>query len=67
MLIFLYLLYITLRLKMSNASIKIECFHVPTNESNITTRLGYILLKIKEAQTINQLFFERVSTIDFQM
>lgn len=66
MLIFQYFLY-TLRLKMSNASIKIECFHIPTNDSNITTRLGYFLLKIKEAQIINQLFYERVSTIDFQM
>jgi len=51
------------RLKMSNSSVKVECFRIPTNESTPAERLGYLLLKIKGAQTINPNSNERVSNI----
>ncbi|CAI6353611.1 unnamed protein product [Macrosiphum euphorbiae] len=39
--------------KMFNTSIKIECFHVPINKSSPNEILGYLLLKVKGAQTID--------------
>lgn len=49
---------------MSNASIKVECFRIPTNESTSNEKLGYLLLSIKEAQTINAKSNDRVSNIN---
>lgn len=50
---------------MSNTSIKIECFHIPTNKSSSKEMLGYLLLKVKGAQTINPTSNDRVSNDRF--
>jgi len=50
---------------MSNTSIKIECFHVPINKSNPKEILGYLLLKVKGAQTIDPTSNDRVSNNNF--
>lgn len=49
------------RLKMSNASIKIECYNIPNNKSSSNIKLGYLMLKVKEAQTIKPTSNDRVS------
>eukprot|EP00102_Acyrthosiphon_pisum_P008449 XP_003245099.1 PREDICTED: probable E3 ubiquitin-protein ligase bre1 [Acyrthosiphon pisum] len=50
--------------KMFNTSIKIECFHVPINKSNPQEiLLGYLLLKVKAAQTIDPTSNDRVKEI----
>lgn len=43
---------------MLNTSVKIECINLPANK-----RLGYLLLKIKEAQTVDPTSNDRVSNI----
>lgn len=53
------------RFKMSNASIRIECFHVPNYNSSKIVKLGYLLLKLKEAQTLSIPSNDRVSNIGF--
>jgi len=45
---------------MANTSIRVECFHIPTNESSPNEKLGYLILKIKEAQTIDPTSNDRV-------
>lgn len=50
---------------MSNTSIKIECFHVPINKSIPNKILGYLLLKVKGAQTIDPTSNDRVSNNNF--
>jgi len=47
---------------MSNTSIKVECFHVPINKSSPKEIIGYLLLKVKGAQTIDPTSNDRVST-----
>jgi len=51
---------------MSNTSIKIECFHVPIHKSSSNEMLGYLLLKLKGAQTINPTSNDRVSNNNFR-
>jgi len=51
---------------MLNTSIKIECFHVPINKSSPNEILGYLLLKVKGAQTINPTSNDRVSNNNFR-
>jgi len=46
---------------MSNASIRIECFRIPIDKSSSNEKLGYLLLKLKGAQTINPISSDRVS------
>lgn len=46
---------------MSCASIRVECYHLPLNKSKSNEKLGYILLKVKGAQTVNPESNERVS------
>lgn len=53
-----------LRIKMSCASIRVECYHLPINKSISNEKLGYVLLKIKGAQTVNPESNERVSYFD---
>lgn len=53
------------RLKMSNASIRIECFYVPINKSSSSEKLGYLLLKLKGAQTLSTTSNDRVSFIGY--
>lgn len=48
---------------MSCASIKVECYHLPINKSKPNEKLGYILLKVKGAQTVNPESNERVSYV----
>jgi len=50
---------------MFNTSIKIECFHVPINKSSPKEILGYLLLKVKRAQTIDPTSNDRVSNTNF--
>jgi len=50
---------------MSNASIKIECFRVPIDKLSSNEKLGYLLLKVKGAQTINPTSNDRVSNTYF--
>lgn len=50
---------------MSNASVRVECFHIPINERSSNERLGYLLLKLKGAQTIDPASNDRVSKISF--
>lgn len=50
---------------MSNASVKVECFHKPTNEPNTIHKLGYLFLQVKGAQTICPKSNDRVSNISF--
>lgn len=47
---------------MSQTSIKIECIYILANSS--TEKLGYVLLRIKEAQTLNPMSNDQVSNID---
>lgn len=47
---------------MSNSSIKIECFHIPYKSCS-NEKLGYLLLNVKEAQTINSASNDYVSII----
>lgn len=67
-LFFLYLIVnfcFILRLKMSNASIRIDCYNIPNNKSNANIRLGYLMLRVKEAQIMNPSSNDRVSYIGF--
>lgn len=48
------------RLKMANTCIRIECFNIPKTDTKSQEKLGYVLLKIKEAQTINPTSNDRV-------
>jgi len=50
---------------MSNASIKVECFRIPIDTLSSNEKLGYLLLKVKGAQTINPTSNDRVSYTDF--
>lgn len=54
-----------IRFKMSNASIRIECFHIPINKSSSREKLGYLLLKLKGAQTLSTTSNDRVSNSEF--
>lgn len=56
---------IFISLKMSNTSIKVECFHQPLKQLSSNEKLGYLLLKLKGAQTINRTSYDRVSDIYF--
>jgi len=51
---------------MFNTSIKIECFHVPINKSSPNEILGYLLLKVKGAQTIDPTSNDHVSNTNFK-
>lgn len=51
---------------MSNASIRIECFRIPIDKLSSNEKLGYLLLKVKGAQTFNPVSNDRVSNTDFQ-
>ncbi|XP_022181318.1 uncharacterized protein PFB0765w-like isoform X3 [Myzus persicae] len=53
--------------KMSNTSIKIECFHIPTNKSSSKEMLGYLLLKVKGAQTINPTSNDRIENKTYKL
>ncbi|CAI6360696.1 unnamed protein product [Macrosiphum euphorbiae] len=53
--------------KMSNASIKIECFHVPINKSSPKEILGYLLLKVKGAQTIDPTSNDRIESKPYKL
>ncbi|XP_003247754.1 uncharacterized protein LOC100571528 isoform X1 [Acyrthosiphon pisum] len=53
--------------KMSNTSIKIECFHVPINKSSPKEILGYLLLKVKGAQTIDPTSNDRVENKSYKL
>lgn len=46
---------------MSNTSIRVECFRIPTEKFSTNEKLGYLLLKVKGAQTINPTSNDRVS------
>lgn len=50
---------------MCNASIKIECIRVPIDKLSSNEKLGYLLLKVKGAQTINPTSNDRVSNTYF--
>jgi len=52
---------------MSNTSIRVECYHVPINKSSSNKKLGYLLLKVKGAQTINPKSNDRVSYNNFRI
>jgi len=54
-----------LRLKMDNTSIRVECFRIPIDKSSSNEKLGYLLLKVKGAQTINPTSNDRVSNTIF--
>jgi len=49
---------------MANTSIKIELYHIPVNELSSNEKLGYLLLKLKEAQTIDPSSNDRVKIIE---
>ncbi|XP_060860293.1 uncharacterized protein LOC132937486 [Metopolophium dirhodum] len=53
--------------KMFNTSIKIECFYVPINKSNPKETLGYLLLKVKEAQTIDPTSNDRIENKPYKL
>ncbi|KAL5237486.1 hypothetical protein ACI65C_004896 [Semiaphis heraclei] len=53
--------------KMSNTSIKIECFHVPINKSSSNEMLGYLLLKLKGAQTFNPTSNDRIENESYKL
>ncbi|KAL4104173.1 hypothetical protein QTP88_019484 [Uroleucon formosanum] len=53
--------------KMSNTSIKIECFHVPINKSIPNKILGYLLLKVKGAQTIDPTSNDRIENKSYKL
>lgn len=48
---------------MSNTSVRIECINLPANKSSSNERLGYLLFKVKEAQTVNPASNDRVSNV----
>jgi len=50
---------------MSNTSIRVECFRIPIDKSSSNEKLGYLLLKVKGAQTFNPTSNDRVSNTDF--
>jgi len=50
---------------MDNTSIRVECFRIPTDKSSSNEKLGYLLLKVKGAQTINPASNDRVSNTIF--
>uniref|UniRef100_A0A2S2NP52 Centrosomal protein n=1 Tax=Schizaphis graminum TaxID=13262 RepID=A0A2S2NP52_SCHGA len=54
-------------LKMYNASIRIECFHIPIDKLSSNKKLGYLLLKIKGAQTINPTSNDRIENISYKL
>jgi len=51
---------------MSNASIRVECFRIPIDKFSSDEKLGYLLLKVKGAQTINPTSNDRVSNNNFR-
>ncbi|XP_015375394.1 PREDICTED: putative leucine-rich repeat-containing protein DDB_G0290503 [Diuraphis noxia] len=53
--------------KMSNTSIKIECYNVPINKSSSNKMLGYLLLKLKGAQTINPTSNDRIENKSYKL
>lgn len=55
------------KLKMSNASIRIECFRIPIDKSSSNEKLGYLLLKVKGAQTINPASNDRIENTSYKL
>ncbi|XP_026818802.1 RING finger protein PFF0165c-like isoform X1 [Rhopalosiphum maidis] len=55
------------KLKMSNASIRIECFRIPIDKLSSNEKLGYLLLKVKGAQTINPTSNDRIENISYKL
>ncbi|XP_025415989.1 shootin-1-like isoform X2 [Sipha flava] len=55
------------KFKMSNASIRIECFHVPINKSSSREKLGYLILKLKGAQTLSATSNDRVEIKSYKL
>ncbi|XP_060848425.1 uncharacterized protein LOC132927855 [Rhopalosiphum padi] len=53
--------------KMSNTSIRVECFHVPINKTSPNEKLGYLLLKVKGAQTINPTSNDRIEIKPYKL
>jgi len=49
---------------MANTSVRVEFYHKPTNESISNKKLGYLLLNLKEAQTIDPSSNDRVKNIN---
>lgn len=49
---------------MANASIRIECYNIPNKKSSSNIRLGYVLLKVKGAQTKDLTSNDRVSYLN---
>ncbi|XP_025415880.1 kinetochore protein SLK19-like isoform X2 [Sipha flava] len=54
-------------LKMSNASIRIDCYNIPNNKFNANIRLGYLMLKVKEAQTMNPTSNDRIEVKSYKL
>ncbi|VVC45105.1 Hypothetical protein CINCED_3A014279 [Cinara cedri] len=50
---------------MSQTSIKIECIHILAN--NLTEKLGYVLLRIKEAQTVNLMSNDQMENKSYKL
>ncbi|XP_015379772.1 PREDICTED: putative leucine-rich repeat-containing protein DDB_G0290503 isoform X2 [Diuraphis noxia] len=55
------------KLKMSNASIKVECFRIPIDKLSSNEKLGYLLLKVKGAQTINPTSNDRIENVSYKL
>ncbi|CAI6353326.1 unnamed protein product [Macrosiphum euphorbiae] len=55
------------KLKMDNASIRVECFRIPIDKSNSNERLGYLLLKVKGAQTIYPTSNDRIENLSYKL
>ncbi|KAF0764562.1 putative leucine-rich repeat-containing protein [Aphis craccivora] len=53
--------------KMSNTSIRVECFHIPINKTSSNEKLGYLLLKLKGAQTINPISSDRIDIKPYKL
>lgn len=52
---------------MSNTSIRVECFRIPINKFSSNEKLGYLLLKVKGAQTINSTSNDRIENLSYKL
>ncbi|XP_022177803.1 putative leucine-rich repeat-containing protein DDB_G0290503 isoform X2 [Myzus persicae] len=55
------------KLKMSNTSIRVECFRIPIDKSSSNEKLGYLLLKVKGAQTFNPTSNDRIENVSYKL
>jgi len=55
------------KFKMASTSIKIEFYHIPVNESSPSEKLGYLIMKLKEAQTIDPLSNDRIESRSYKL